>query len=46
MATIINGIPQLSQVTVLAAGTYPKDGTDFKSASISIFRKATFKKTE
>lgn len=32
VAPIINGIPQLSQVTVVAAGTYPKDGTDFKSA--------------
>lgn len=32
VAPIINDIPDVSQVTVVAAGTYPKDGTDLKSA--------------
>lgn len=32
VAPIINGVPDVSHVTVVAAGTYPDDGIDFKAA--------------
>lgn len=32
VAPIVNGTPDISQVTVVAAGTYPDDGRDFKAA--------------
>lgn len=33
VAPIINGVPDVSQVTVVAAGTYPSDSKDLKSAA-------------
>lgn len=33
VAPIVNGVPDVSQVTVVAAGTYPSDSKDLKSAA-------------